>query len=56
MEEMPNVYTNLKFAYVDCDESEDIVDKLGVENVQTVVVIHPDGSGKEQETKIGIAP
>lgn len=32
MEEMPKVYPNLQFAYVDCDES-DLVDTLKVENV-----------------------
>ena len=55
IEEMPNVYTNLKFAYVDCDES-DLVDTLDVENVQTVVVVHPEGSGKKNDTNVGINP
>ena len=55
MEEMPKVYTNLKFAYVDCDESE-LVDTLDVENVQTLVTIHPEGSGKKAETSVGISP
>ena len=55
MEEMPKVYSNLKFAYVDCDESE-LVDTFDVENVQTVVTIHPEGSGKKAEERVGISP
>ena len=55
MEEMPKNYANLRFAYVDCDES-DLVDTLKVENVQTVVVVHPEGSGKEPSLSVGITP
>lgn len=43
MEEMPNVYQSLLFAYVNCDES-DLVDTLDVDTVQTLVCIHPEGS------------
>ena len=32
MEEMPNVYESVRFAYVDCDES-DLVDVLDVDTV-----------------------
>lgn len=55
IEEMPKVYKNLQFAYVDCDES-DLVDTFDVENVQTVVTVHPEGSGKKNETSVGIKP
>jgi glutaredoxin-related protein len=55
MEEMPNVYQNVQLAYVDCDES-DLVDTLEVENVQTLVVVHPEGSGKKTEKSVGIKP
>jgi thioredoxin-like negative regulator of GroEL len=55
MEEMPKIYSNLKFAYVDCDES-DLVDTLDVENVQTVLVIHPEGSGRKNDANVGIKP
>ena len=46
MEEMPKVYKNVRLAYVDCDES-DLVETLDVETVQTLVVLHPEGSGKK---------
>ena len=55
MEEMPKVYSNLRFAFVDCDES-DLVDTLTVENVQTVVCVHPEGSGKDPTQSVGIKP
>ena len=32
-EEMPKVYKNITFCYIDCDESEDIVDFLKVDTV-----------------------
>jgi hypothetical protein len=41
MEEMPKVYQNIRFLYIDCDEAEDIIDFLNVDSVQTVVVMHP---------------
>jgi hypothetical protein len=28
MEEMPKIYKNITFLYIDCDEAEDIVDYL----------------------------
>ena len=55
MEEMPSVYQNLRLAYVNCDES-DLVDVLEVETVQTIVVIHPEGSGKKDEKHLGVRP
>ena len=43
MNEMPKVYSKVRFAFVDCDES-DLVDTLDVDTVQTLVCIHPEGS------------
>lgn len=53
MEELPKMYQNVRFAYVDCDSS-DLVDTLDVENVQTLVVIHPEGSGRQTAQQIGV--
>jgi hypothetical protein len=50
MEEMPKVYQNVRLAYCDSEES-DLVDTLDVETVQTIVVIHPQGSGRDLEKK-----
>lgn len=41
IEEMPQVYTNIVFTYINCDDAEDIIEFLNVDTVQTVVVIHP---------------
>jgi glutaredoxin-related protein len=53
MEEMPSVYTSVRFAYVDCDES-DLVETLDVDTVQTLVCVHPDGSDKKPDKYSGI--
>lgn len=55
MEEMPKAYNSLSLAYVDCDES-DLVDTLDVDTVQTLVIVHPEGSGKEVEKHSGVKP
>lgn len=55
MEEMPKAYSSLSLAYVDCDES-DLVDTLDVDTVQTLVVVHPEGSNKSIEKHSGIKP
>lgn len=55
MEEMPNVYNSVRFAYVDCDES-DLVDTLDVDTVQTLVCLHPEGSEKKMDKYSGIKP
>ena len=55
MEEMPSVYQNLRLAYVNCDES-DLVDVLDVDTVQTIVVLHPEGSGKKDDKYVGVRP
>ena len=52
----PKVYKNVRLAYVDCDESSDLADTLEVENVQTLVVLHPDGSGRDIAKHVGIKP
>ena len=33
MEEMPKVYKNIHLAYINCDDSEEMIDHFGVENV-----------------------
>jgi thioredoxin-like negative regulator of GroEL len=33
MEEMPKIYKNITFLYIDCDEAEDIIDYLNVDTV-----------------------
>ena len=48
MAEMPLAYGKVRLAFVDSDES-DLVDVLDVDNVQTVVVIHPDVACKKIE-------
>ena len=48
MSEMPKVYDKVQLAFVDSDES-DLVDVLEIENVQTVVVIHPEVACKKPE-------
>ena len=53
---MPKVYKNVRLAYLDCDEASDLVDALDVEHVQTLVVLHPDGSNRPIEKKVGINP
>ena len=55
MEEMPKAYKNVKLTFVDCDES-DLVEVLDIENVQTLVVLHPEGSGKDMEKVVGVKP
>lgn len=55
MQEMPKVYKNVRLGYVDCDES-DLVDTLDVDTVQTLVIIHPEGSCKKTDKYIGIKP
>lgn len=55
MEEMPKVYHSLFVAYIDCDES-DLIDTLNVETVQTVVILHPEGSMRKMEKIEGIIP
>ena len=55
MEEMPKVYKSIRLAYVDCDES-DLVDVLDVDTVQSLVVLHPEGSGKAVQKFEGIKP
>ena len=55
MEEMPKVYQNLHFAYVDADDAEELIDHFAVENVQSVAIVHPERSGKATETKVGIS-
>ena len=55
MDEMPKVYQNVRLAYCDCEESE-LVETLDVETVQTIAVIHPQGSGRDVEKKEGIKP
>jgi len=55
MEEMPKVYQSVFVAYIDCDES-DLVDTLNVDTVQTVVILHPDGSMRKTEKIEGIKP
>ena len=55
MEEMPKAYSSLSLAYVDCDES-DLVDTLEVDTVQTLVVVHPEGSNKGLDKYSGIKP
>jgi len=55
MEEMPKVYHSLFVAYIDCDES-DLIDTLNVETVQTVVILHPEGSMRKMEKIEGTIP
>ena len=55
MEEMPKAYKSVILTYVDCDES-DLVDTLDVDTVQTLCVVHPEGSGKQLEKYPGIKP
>ena len=55
MEEMPKVYQNLHFAYVDADDAEELIDHFAIENVQSVAIVHPERSGKATETKVGIS-
>lgn len=56
LEEVPKVYKNIRVAYIDCDEADDLVDELDVDTVQTLVIIHPDGSEKETEKHLGLTP
>lgn len=58
MEEMPKIYKNITFLYIDCDEAEDIIDYLNVDTVQTIVVMHPQASSKEEkiERHLGLRP
>lgn len=58
MEEMPKIYKNITFLYIDCDEAEDIIDYLNVDTVQTIVVMHPQASTKEEkiERHVGLRP
>ena len=53
---MPKVYKNVRLAYLDCDVAEDLVDALDVEHVQTLVLLHPEGSNRPIEKKVGIKP
>ena len=55
MEEMPNVYRNVRLAYVDTDMS-DLVDTYDIEMVQTLIVLHPECSEKSIVKKVGIKP
>ena len=55
MAEMPKVYQSVRFAYVDCDES-DLVDFFEVDSVQAIVICHPENSLKKNETHNGIKP
>lgn len=55
MAEMPQAYTKVQLAYVDCDESE-LVDVLDIDTVQTIAVIHPDLAIKPVEKKTGVKP
>lgn len=48
LEEMPTVYKSVNFASVDCDESE-LVDTLNVDSLQSIVILHPEGSDRKQE-------
>jgi len=48
MEEMPKAYKSVRLVYVDCDDS-DLVDVLDIDTVQTIVVLHPEGSSKKLE-------
>ena len=56
MEEAHNVYKHIKTAFVnaDDDETEELLDEIKVETVQTLVVFHPEGSQKEIERYPGI--
>ena len=55
MEEMPKAYKSVRLVYVDCDES-DLVDVLDVDTVQTLAIIHPEGSNKKVEKVTGVKP
>ena len=57
MEEMPKVYQNVQLAYVDADDSasDELIEHFGVENVQTVVVVHPEKTGRDKDLKVGIS-
>jgi thiol-disulfide isomerase/thioredoxin len=41
MEAMASSYPNVRFAWCDSDQAEDLVDKFNVDEVPTVAVIHP---------------
>lgn len=56
LEEVPKVYKNVRVAYIDCDEADAIIDELDVDTVQTLVIIHPNGSGKNMEKHLGLTP
>lgn len=56
LEEVPKVYENVVPCYIDCDEAEEILEKLDVETVQTLVVMHPEGRVIEDEKVLGLDP
>ena len=56
LEEVPKVYKNVRVAYIDCDEADELIDELDVDTVQTLVIIHPDGSGSTMEKHLGLTP
>jgi thioredoxin-like negative regulator of GroEL len=42
VEEMPANFSQVKFAIVDCDEAQDLVDHFeDVESVPSLVMVHP---------------
>jgi len=39
--EMPATFPALKFCWVDCDKSEDLVDHFSVDSVPSLILVHP---------------
>ena len=53
MQEMPAIYANVQVAYVDCDEEEagGLVEGMGVDSVQTIIIMHPLGAAEPRDTQ-----
>jgi len=41
MQHMPSVYKKVKFFWLDCDSSSDLIDVFNVDQVPAVVIVHP---------------
>jgi thioredoxin-like negative regulator of GroEL len=39
--EMPAHFPNIKFYWVDCDSSEDLIDHFEVDEVPSLILVHP---------------